>query len=42
MRIDFAALRLTLVYLLLAGAWVLLSDQLLAALGLSVAQQERP
>ena len=41
MRIDFAALRLTLVYLLLAGAWVLLSDQLLAALGLSVAQQER-
>ena len=41
MRIDTAALRLTLSYLLLAGLWILLSDQLLAALGLSVAQQER-
>lgn len=41
MRIDTAALRLTLGYLLLAGLWILLSDQLLTALGLSVAQQER-
>lgn len=41
MRTDFAALRLTLAYLLLAGLWVLLSDQLLATLGLSVTQQER-
>ncbi|MGG2399433.1 putative bifunctional diguanylate cyclase/phosphodiesterase [Pseudomonas sp. SH1-B] len=41
MRIDIAALRLTLGYLLLAGLWILLSDQLLAVLGLSVAQQER-
>lgn len=41
MRIDIAALRLTLGYLLLAGLWILLSDQLLAALGLSLAQQER-
>ncbi|AVO53513.1 phosphodiesterase DibA [Ectopseudomonas mendocina] len=41
MRIDTAALRLTLGYLLLAGLWILLSDHLLAALGLSVAEQER-
>ena len=41
MRIDTAALRLTLGYLLLAGLWILLSDHLLTALGLSVAQQER-
>jgi diguanylate cyclase (GGDEF)-like protein/PAS domain S-box-containing protein len=41
MRIDTAALRLTLGYLLLAGLWILLSDQLLTALGLSAAQQER-
>ncbi|AQZ31883.1 diguanylate cyclase [Pseudomonas sp. LPH1] len=41
MRIDIAALRLTLVYLLLAALWILLSDHLLTALGLSVAQQER-
>ena len=41
MRIDTAALRLTLGYLLLAALWILLSDHLLTALGLSVAQQER-
>ncbi|QMV63089.1 EAL domain-containing protein [Pseudomonas berkeleyensis] len=41
MRIDTAALRLTLGYLLLAGLWILLSDHLLTALGLSVAHQER-
>ena len=41
MRIDTAALRLTLGYLLLAALWILLSDQLLTALGLSAAQQER-
>ena len=41
MRIDIAALRLTLGYLLLAALWILLSDHLLSALGLSVAQQER-
>ncbi|MFI8606734.1 phosphodiesterase DibA [Pseudomonas sp. NPDC077649] len=40
MRIDTAALRLTLGYLLLAASWILLSDQLLAALGLSAAQQD--
>jgi diguanylate cyclase (GGDEF)-like protein/PAS domain S-box-containing protein len=40
-RIDTAALRLTLGYLLLAALWILLSDHLLTALGLSVAQQER-
>lgn len=41
MRIDTAALRLTLGYLLLAALWILLSDHLLTALGLSVTQQER-
>jgi diguanylate cyclase (GGDEF)-like protein/PAS domain S-box-containing protein len=41
MRIDTAALRLTLGYLLLAALWILLSDQLLAAFGLSAAQQDR-
>ncbi|WP_307325470.1 phosphodiesterase DibA [Ectopseudomonas alcaliphila] len=41
MRIDIAALRLTLGYLLLAALWILLSDHLLTALGLSVVQQER-
>ena len=41
MRIDTAALRLTLGYLLLAGLWILLSDHLLTALGLSLVQQER-
>ncbi|ARS51010.1 diguanylate cyclase [Ectopseudomonas mendocina] len=41
MRIDIAALRLTLGYLLLAGLWILLSDQLLTVLGLSLAQLER-
>ncbi|MDR8017673.1 phosphodiesterase DibA [Ectopseudomonas guguanensis] len=41
MRIDIAALRLTLGYLLLAGLWILLSDHLLTALGLSLVQQER-
>ncbi|MDG9760294.1 EAL domain-containing protein [Pseudomonas sediminis] len=41
MRIDTDALRLTLGYLLLACLWILLSDQLLTALGLSVAQLER-
>lgn len=41
MRIDTAALRLTLGYLLLAGLWIVLSDQLLTAHGLPAAQQER-
>lgn len=40
MRIDIAALRLTLGYLLLAALWILFSDHLLTALGLSVTQQE--
>ena len=34
-------MRLTLGYLLLAGLWILLSDHLLTALGLSLVQQER-
>jgi len=41
MRIDTAALRLTLGYLLLAGLWIVLSDHLLTAHGLPAAQQER-
>ncbi|WP_343351355.1 phosphodiesterase DibA [Pseudomonas sediminis] len=41
MRIDTAALRFTLGYLLLACLWILLSDRLLTALGLSMAQLER-
>lgn len=40
MRIDIAALRLTLGYLLLGALWILFSDHLLTALGLSVTQQE--
>ncbi|MGQ7959931.1 phosphodiesterase DibA [Pseudomonas sp. SP16.1] len=41
MFIDTKALRLTLLYLLVAALWIVLSDHLLNALGLSVEQAER-
>ncbi|MBS7662834.1 EAL domain-containing protein [Pseudomonas lalucatii] len=41
MNTRFGASRLTLLYMLAAGLWVLLSDGLLASLGLTLAQFER-
>jgi len=41
MNLSQSAWRLTLIYLLAAGSWVLFSDAMLSSLGLSMAQLER-